>query len=87
MKIWLTLDPETHRVSVQNRPFEVYDFPPGRRGRGPDGKGWEIRQHKTDAKLYADLLRASVEQDEQDRLHRQWWTDADPKGEPWRPLP
>ena len=68
--IWLLLDPQTNRVSIQvNEPSES-SFPPGIRG-----AGWSARQAEIDNGVYADLLAGRIPPGEMDRIHRELWTE------------
>lgn len=71
MQIWLAQDPETGRVSAQDRPFEASDFPPGERG-----SGWECRALDVPAQTWTKLLRATYSPNAQDAMHRGWWKEA-----------
>jgi hypothetical protein len=82
MQVWMRMDPETHRVSVQDRPFSPEQQLPGVRG-----EGWPVRSTEVNKALFTRLLRATVTPETQDRLHRQWWDQAAKKGEPlWQPV-
>lgn len=81
MQIWMMLDPETRRVSVQTWPVTRGDRP-----RGLRGEGWLVRIHEVNGSLLTSMLNAGVKPDTQDRLHRGWWDDARAEGEPLWPL-
>lgn len=72
MRIYLALDPETQRVTAQLNPFNRVDFPPGLRG-----KDWPLRECDIPEQTWTKMLRAEYAPDEQDRLHRSWWDQAE----------
>lgn len=71
MKIWMALDPETLRVTMQPTEFSDGDFP-----RGLRGQGWPIREGSVDPDSWGTLLAGSLSPAEQDRLHRETWNDS-----------
>ncbi len=71
IRVWLTRDPETDRVSMQLREFSDGDFPPGKRGRG-----WPIRVGEIDADIWPLLLSGELPPDEQDSIHEDTWNEA-----------
>jgi hypothetical protein len=79
--IFLALDPETRRVSVQSHPWSDGDFPPGLRG-----AGWPRRQLDIPTEDLERILAGGVPDDEIDALHRSWW-DAAGSGPRWPRLP
>ncbi len=73
IRVWLALDPETRRVTMQDREFGEGDFPLGLRGLGWPIRLAEISEDEWDAILAGDLTGDAV-----DRIHRAAWTEAGP---------
>lgn len=71
MDVWLALDPETHRVVMQDREFLHHDLPSGLRG-----LNWEKRKAKISKKLYEHLLGPDFDWDDSDRIHRELWSNS-----------
>lgn len=71
MKLWLSLDPETFRVSAQEEEFLDGSFPKGLRG-----TGWKTAQTEVDKEIWTKMLRGELSVDEQDECHRKWWSEA-----------
>jgi hypothetical protein len=74
VNVWLALDPETGRITAQDRPIERTELPPGLRG-----EGWPRRTVDVPQQTWTKTLKATYSPDSQDRLHRGWWeagTDA-----------
>lgn len=79
LTVWLAKDPQTCRILAQTREPSDDDLP-----RGARGMGWEWRRQVVDAQDYHKSLRAETTPTEQDRTHRDWWTQAAPEGVgPW----
>ncbi len=79
--LWLAMDPETRRVTVQDHEWQDGDFPPGLRG-----AGWPRRELDVPAQTFTKLTKATLDADQQDRFHRDWWDQARKEGEPVWPL-
>jgi hypothetical protein len=78
----MTLDPETHRITIQAREFGDGDFPRGARGRN-----WTIRVGDIDDAQWAAALAAGPDAPNVDLLHREAWDAARKEGEPlWSEL-
>lgn len=69
--VWLTMDPETLRVTMQNLPFEHHHFPAGLRG-----LNWEKRKTKISRKLYEEIMGPDFDWDDSDRIHRELWSNS-----------
>ena len=77
MLIYLTQDPQTERIGAQGMPFaRDRDFPPGL-----TGDDWECRLLEVPDWTWDVLLSGGMPPAEQDRLHREWWSDANPTPE------
>lgn len=68
--VWMAMDPETSRVLIQDREFQIYDFPPGLRG-----LNWETRTAKIDESTYENILAGKLSNDHVDLIHRLLWTE------------
>lgn len=68
IRVWMMLDPETERVSIQEREPDDGSFPRGRRGRS-----WPRRQGRVDEAEWHRLLRAEMTPEEQDAFHLAAW--------------
>ncbi|MBP2323345.1 hypothetical protein JOF56_003730 [Kibdelosporangium banguiense] len=68
--VWMSLDPETRRVTLQTREFGDGDLP-----RGLRGQGWPIRQAHIDETTWDALLAGELTAVQQDDLHRTLWTE------------
>lgn len=73
IKVWLTLDPESLRVTMQNREFQDGDFP-----RGIRGVGWPIREGKIEAEVYERVMTGNLPSEENDKIHRDLWSKNGP---------
>jgi hypothetical protein len=83
LKVYMTMDPRSRRVAVQERRFGYDDFPPG-----PHGEGWPLRETEVPQQTWTKILRATLPPDAVDRAHRAWWDQARPEGAPlWPALP
>lgn len=71
MRVWMTMDPENNRVTLQDRPFTRADFPPGLRG-----DGWPQREGEITDERWADLMAGTPTYDEVDAIHRECWTES-----------
>lgn len=79
MHLWLAKDPETDRVTAQESEWSDRDFPKGARGRD-----WPKREIDVPDQTWTKMLRATWTPTQQDKLHRQWWSEAAPEGsDPW----
>lgn len=72
--VWLTMDPETLRITMQDREFQHHDFPPGLRG-----LNWERRKARISKKLYEYVLGPDFPWDESDEIHQQLWANGEVK--------
>lgn len=84
MKVWLALDPKDEqtnepRVLMQNRPFTARDMPPTSQRRGIV---WEAREADLPDETWVALLAGELSLDEQDRIHRDLWTQSG-ETSPW----
>lgn len=70
MKVWLALDPETLRVTMQDREFGDSDFP-----RGLRGQGWATREGEIDEEVYKEILSGNMPPEENDKIHRELWSE------------
>lgn len=68
MHVWLAQDPETERITAQDREWSDGDFPPG-----PRGRGWPRREADIDENVWAALMLGEIPPSEQDELHQTWW--------------
>lgn len=74
--VWLAYDPETCRITMQDREFSDGSLP-----RGLRGLGWAFREGDIDADVYAAIMANELSGDEVDDIHRTLWTE---NGEtPW----
>lgn len=74
--VYLLMDPESRRISLQTNEPDESSFP-----RGMRGLSWPIRRGQLADDTYADLLAGRIDPAEQDRIHRDLWTE---NGEtPW----
>lgn len=82
MHIWMALDPETFRISVQDREFVDGDLPAGLRG-----LRWPKRETDVDDAEYNRLLQGTpvMPGAEMDEVHVRWWDEARSDGEPLWP--
>lgn len=69
--VWLTMDPETLRVTMQDEPFQHHHFPAGLRG-----LNWEKRQATISKKLYEEILGPDFDYDRSDTIHRELWSNS-----------
>ena len=68
--VWLALDPETLRVTMQDREFSDGDFPSGLRG-----LDWPIREADIPEEIWQGILSNSLTGDEINAAHRNAWTE------------
>ena len=71
MHVWLALDPETLRVTMQDREFSDGCLP-----RGLRGVGWSFREAEIDPDVYAAIGANELSGPEVDAVHRDLWTAA-----------
>ncbi len=67
--VWLALDPDTLRVTMQDREFSDGDFP-----RGLRGVDWPQREGEIPEETYAAILSGDLPGKEVDAIHRTLWT-------------
>lgn len=70
MRVWMAMDPETSRITMQDREFGDGDFP-----RGLRGLSWPIRQGEIPANVWADIMAGVLTGPEIDEIHRACWTE------------
>lgn len=70
MRVWMALDPETRRVTMQDREFGDGDLPPGLRG-----LDWPKRQADIDEEAWQGILAGTLTGDEVNQIHRSAWTE------------
>jgi hypothetical protein len=68
INVWMSLDPETERVSLQEHEPDDGSFPRGRRGRS-----WPIRRGVILESDWRRLLAAEMSPEEQDQFHLDAW--------------
>ncbi len=74
MRIYLGKDPETGRISAQERSFiRDRDLP-----YGISGEGWEHRWVEVEDWVWKNLLMGLIPYDKQDELHLHWWDQGLP---------
>lgn len=71
MRVWLAKDPESGRITAQNRPITREDLP-----RGARGEGWERREIDVPQVTFTKVLHASYSGEAVDRIHLRWWQDG-----------
>lgn len=71
MRVFLALDPETLRVTMQDREFGDGDLP-----RGLRGHGWSFREGEVSDFDWDLVLAGMLDNDELDELHRRIWTES-----------
>lgn len=69
MRVWMAMDPETRRISMQDRDFGEMDFPPGLRG-----LDWPMREGTITLEEWDGILTGSLSWDEVNAIHRSTWT-------------
>ncbi len=76
MRVWMALDPETERVTMQDREFGDGDFP-----RGLRGQGWPTREGDISEEDWEGILSGSFDWERVNDIHRSTWSE---NGEaPW----
>jgi len=65
----MAMDPETRRITMQDREFAEGDFPLGLRG-----LDWPIRMGEISDEDWAKMLAGTLSNDEVNVLHRATWT-------------
>jgi hypothetical protein len=68
IQVWLSLDPETERIAIQEREFDDGSFPRGRRG-----KSWPQRKGHVRESEWRRLLAGGMSLEEQDAFHLAAW--------------
>ncbi len=79
MRVYLSLDPETLRVTMQDREFSDGDLP-----RGLRGTGWSFREGEVEDSDFDLVLAGMLDDDELDELHRNTWSASGPTDWPNR---
>lgn len=79
MRVFLALDPETFRVTMQDREFGDGDLP-----RGLRGSGWSFREGEISEFDWDLVLAGMLDEDELDDLHRRTWSLSGPTDWPSR---
>ena len=69
MRVWMTMDPETRRVALQDREFGDGDFPPGLRG-----LGWPQREGELHDDAYAAIMEGGLTAEQINDIHRTCWS-------------
>jgi len=69
LHVWRALDPETLRVTMQDREFSDADFP-----RGLRGLDWPVREGEVEEEAWQGILSGTLSGDEVNAIHRSAWT-------------
>jgi len=77
MHVFMALDPETFRVTMQDREFSDGSLP-----RGLRGLGWSFRETEIPDEVYEAVLEGSLTGREVDEFHRSAWSTAGPDAWP-----
>ena len=67
--VWMALDPETFRVTMQDSEFSEGDFPPGLRG-----LDWPIREGEVSEEDWLGINSGRYSGDLVNDIHRDTWT-------------
>ncbi len=70
MRVWMAMDPENSRITMQDREFGDGDFPPGLRG-----LDWPLREGTVADHDWANIMAGVLTGDEVNAIHRNCWTE------------
>lgn len=69
MRVWMAMDPESHRVLLQDRELGETDFPIGLRG-----LDWPTREGELHDDAFRAILEGGLTPDQINDIHRTAWT-------------